>query len=114
MGLPDAIAQYQIAPLSGIASDYQGKLNKVNDNHNNIKQKIDSITNANKTGVRDDLSGNKLYDYNTPFRVNKEKTVLDGLIHDNRQLEQQENAIYILGTITAATLIVFAIALGRE
>jgi hypothetical protein len=113
-GLPESVSLYQVDPLKQIATDYTNKIKNVDTNYRDITENISKITSISGTGVRDDLSGNYLYDYNTPFTLNKPKTTLDGLVSDNRQLEAQENAVYVLGTITAATLVVFAIVLAKE
>lgn len=105
----------QIQPISQISKDYNYKLNLVNQNYTDLSNNIVKITNDNKTGLRDDMSGNYIYDYNTPFSLyEKPKTLVDGRIYDNNQLIVQTNSLYILGTITAATLIVFAILIGKE
>jgi len=108
------VIENQINPIMSISSDYSKKLQAVNKNYYDISQNIVNITNNDKTGLRDQMSGNDKYDYDTPFNINKQKTLLDGLINDNKQLAVHENAMYVLGTITAATLIVFAIVLGKE
>jgi len=99
----------QILPLSLIATDYSNKLKTVNQNYYDLSSNISSIK-----SIQSDISGNTLYDYNTPFILEKPKTLLDGLVYDNNLLTVQENAMYVLGTITAATLIVFAIVIGKE
>ena len=99
----------QILPLSLIATDYSNKLKTVNQNYYDLSSNISSIK-----SIQTDISGNTLYDYNTPFILEKPKTLLDGLVYDNNLLTVQENAMYVLGTITAATLIVFAIVIGKE
>jgi hypothetical protein len=113
-GLPESVSLYQVDPLKKIATDYTNKIKNVDANYLDITAKVSKVTNINRTGIRDDISGNYQYDYNTPFTLNKPKTTLDGLVSDNRQLEAQENAVYVLGTITAATLVVFAIVLAKE
>jgi hypothetical protein len=99
----------QILPLSLVATDYSNKLKTVNQNYYDLSSNISSIK-----SIQSDISGNTLYDYNTPFILEKPKTLLDGLVYDNNLLTVQENAMYVLGTITAATLIVFAIVIGKE
>jgi hypothetical protein len=99
----------QILPLSLIATDYSNKLKTVNQNYYDLSSNISTIK-----SIQSDISGNTLYDYNTPFILEKPKTLLDGLVYDNNLLTVQENAMYVLGTITAATLIVFAIVIGKE
>jgi hypothetical protein len=81
----------------------------VNQNYYDLSSNISTIK-----SIQNDISGNTLYDYNTPFILEKPKTLLDGLVYDNNLLTVQENAMYVLGTITAATLIVFAIVIGKE
>jgi len=105
----NTILSGQVLPLSLIATDYSNKLKTVNQNYYDLSSNISSI----KT-IQSDISGNTLYDYNTPFILEKPKTLLDGLVYDNNLLTVQENALYVLGTITAATLIVFAIVIGKE
>ena len=105
----NTIVSGQIIPLSEVASDYSKKLQSINQNYYDLSSNIGTIK-----SIRYDMSGNPDYDYNTPFTVNKPKTLLDGLIYDNNLLSVQENAMYVLGTITAATLIVLAIVIGKE
>jgi len=105
----NTILSGQILPLSLVATDYSNKLKTVNKNYYDLSSNISSIK-----SIQSDISGNTLYDYNTPFILEKPKTLLDGLVYDNNLLTVQENAMYVLGTITAATLIVFAIVIGKE
>jgi hypothetical protein len=105
----NAIVSGQILPLSAVAGDYSDKLKTVNQNYYDLSSNIGAIN-----SIRYDISGNPVYDYNTPFVLNKPKTLLDGLVYDNNLLTVQENAMYVLGTITAATLIVLAIVIGKE
>lgn len=109
IGLLDAIDQQQITPIRAIAADYSNKLNNVNTNYSNLSGQIDKMNNTIK-----DLSGNPTYDYNTPFELNKKNTVVDGRISDTRELLIQQNSLYVLGTITAASLLVFGIVMARE
>jgi hypothetical protein len=109
------IKKNQLDPIKDIGLDYNSKLYNIKKNFNDLSLNITKITNNNNSGIRDDMSGNYLYDYNTPFSLNnKPKTLLDGMLYDNNILNVQENSIYVLGTITAATLIVFAIMIGKE
>jgi len=105
----NSIIANQITPLTSISKDYSVNLSSVDSNYIDLSNNI-----ANLLKIRKDISGNKYYDYNTPFTMNKPKTMLDGMIYDNNQLNIQENAMYILGTITAVSLIVFAIVIGKE
>ena len=105
----------EINPLTGISSDYSTKLQIVNTNYIDLSNNIAKITNDDGTGIRDYLKANSdKYDFSGNYIVEKPKTLLDGLVYDNQLLTVQENAMYVLGTITAASLIVFAIAIGKE
>jgi len=103
------IVSKQINPLKEMTNDYSNKLHNIDTNYVDLKTNINAVMD-----IRKNISGNEIYDYNTPFSLNKPKTVLDGLIYDNQQLSVQENAVFVLGTITAATLIVLAIVIGKE
>jgi hypothetical protein len=105
----NTIVSGQILPLSAVAGDYSDKIKTVNQNYYDLSSNIGAINT-----IRYDISGNPVYDYNTPFVLNKPKTLLDGLVYDNNLLTVQENAMYVLGTIAAATLIVLAIVIGKE
>jgi hypothetical protein len=105
----NTIVSGQINPLIEMSTDYSKNLGIVNKNYIDISANIGTIN-----SIKTDISGNQMYDYNTPFTLNKPKTLLDGLVYDNNLLTTQENAIYVLGTITAATLIVLAIVIGKE
>jgi len=109
VGLVDAIDQKQIAPMRDIGTDYSNKLNNLNSNYVNLSGQIDKMNNTIK-----DLSGNPKYDYNTPFDLNNKSTVVDGRISDTRELLIQQNSLYVLGTITAASLLIFGIVMARE
>jgi len=105
----NTIVSGQILPLTMASTEYSKKLQTINQNYYDLSSNIDVIN-----SIRNDISGNAVYDYNTPFTMNKPKTLIDGLVYDNSLLTVQENAMYVLGTITAATLIVFAIVIGKE
>lgn len=100
---------FDAGDLYTAGNSYVKNLRTITSKYTDISNNIESTLKK-----RNDLSGNALYDYNTPFTMEKPKTLLDGMIYDNNLLTVQENAVYVLGTITVATLIVFAIALGRE
>jgi hypothetical protein len=105
----NTIISTQATPLLLISEDYSAKLNTVNQNYIDLSNNVGIYGN-----IRSSISGKTSYDYDVPFNMNKQKTLLDGLVYDNNLMVVQENAMYVLATITAATLIVFAIILGRE
>jgi hypothetical protein len=113
-GLPDAIINNQIKPMVKITDDYSKSLNKVGQNFLDLSNNISKISNRANTGIRDVMLKNDLlYEYKN-FDVNKRKTLNDGLLEDNKKMIMEQNALYILGLITSATLLVGAIVFARE
>jgi hypothetical protein len=96
--------------------EFNVNIQKIKDTNDNISNTLLKISNndTNNKGLRDDMSGNKLYDYNTEFKLEKEKTVLDGRIYDNKIIYEQNNAVFVLSTITAASLIVLGISMAMK
>jgi hypothetical protein len=95
--------------LTSIPTEFSTSLHYAKQNYSDLSSnimKISSLTN--------DISGNKFYDYNIPFQLEKKKTVLDGMVHDYNIMYNQNNAVFVLSTITAATLIVFGITLAMK
>jgi hypothetical protein len=111
------IKEFQITPMLRISSDYTNLTNKINSKRIDLSNNIAEITNSNKTGLRDQLMANDFYDYsgNLLYYLNPPSTTTDAMIEDTNAIIAQQNSIYILGAITSATLLVFAIMLaGRE
>ena len=64
----NTILSGQVLPLSLIATDYSNKLKTVNQNYYDLSSNISSIK-----SIQSDISGNTVYDYNTPFILEKPK-----------------------------------------
>jgi len=117
--LPTAINEYQIKPLRKIADDYSTLQSKINQNAVDLSNNISKITNQGGTGMRDllmaDSAGQNLYDFsgNTFNYRNRKPTVTDALNEDIKTMILQENYIYILGTLTTATLLIAAVYLAK-
>ena len=62
----NTILSGQVLPLSLIATDYSNKLKTVNQNYYDLSSNISTIK-----SIQNDISGNTLYDYNTPFILEK-------------------------------------------
>jgi len=95
--------------LTPIPTELSMKFNYAKQNYSDLSSNIMKISK-----LTNDMSGNKFYDYNIPFEMDKHKTVLDGRVHDDNIMYQQNNAIFVLSTITAATLIVFGVTLAMK
>jgi hypothetical protein len=102
---PTQIQNNQIVPLKRITTDYQLSTNKISSNNNDIKQNIDNI-NELKNQM---LANNDIYDFSgNTFMLSSQKkpTLQDARTEDLNQIILAENATYILGSITLATLLV--------
>jgi hypothetical protein len=116
--------QTQISNIQNEANQFSELQNQINNNYQNTNNLLNHY-NTNKTS----LAASKLGSYNSNFNdpnsyipskyvisesFNKpDYTINDGIKHDLDQLIFQQNSIYALGTIIAATLIIAGIFLAR-
>ena len=98
----NAIIQNQITPLNRIHIDFMNLQNKVNQNYVDLSNNIPFFTN-NFNNLSTDQTDH--YEMNTN-NFNKAPTKEDGWINDNKLIVLEQNSIYILSTITVATLII--------
>jgi len=93
--------------------DYGDKLDRVNDHYNKIKRKIPKYNRLKK-----EMTDNPKYDYKGDellhFRTHLQPDVRKKKILDNNELYVNSQLLFALGTVTSATLIVFAILLARD
>ena len=112
-----SIIKNQIQPLVKTAKEYENKMDKVRGNYDELKNGIKDYKNTfEKMDKIDeyDFSGKTLkYPDYSPYS-NYKKTIMDGVDEDISVMVQQENNIYLLGTITAATLLITAIFIGSR
>jgi hypothetical protein len=127
------IKDNQIKPLQDIDTDYTNNINNIKSNYDAISTKIGVVNNLRGTLSNDP---NNKYEYNpstlpyyngvggcvTTDSTNrsvigpcgdKKPTMQDGLNEDVKTIILQQNSIYILGSITAASLLILAIYLGK-
>lgn len=114
--LKKTIIDKQIVPMTQISRDYSTKLLNVNTNYVDLDNKINTITNTNKNGLRDIMMNNAMYDFsgNVVDNEKRNKTVVDAQIEDIDSIINQTNTIYILGSITMVTLLIFSVIIGKE
>jgi hypothetical protein len=74
---------------------------KVNQNYYDMRQNVQTFKDQYTKMANDP---NDKYDFKASS-FNKAPTQLDGLINDNREIIMQQNSMYILSTITVATLV---------
>ena len=114
--LKKEIVEKQVDPMIQVSRDYSTSLLNVDTKYTLIGNKINDITNDNKTGLRDILSNNPMYDFSGNVLDNEKqnKTVVDARIEDIDSIINQTNTIYILGSITMVTLLIFSVIIGKE
>jgi len=112
-----SIIKNQIQPLTKTAKEYENTMDDLKSNYEEIKDKIENHKRtANKMEKTDqyDFSGKTLkYPDYSPYS-NYKKNIMDGLDEDIGVMVQQENNIYLLGTITAVSLLITAIFIGSR
>lgn len=111
----DFINKNQIQPLEKMEDEYTKKLDKVNDNYNELDADINSITNADETGLRDQLMNNKKYKNSfLSVELDKSKDVSDVRLDDTKEMIEYNDKLFSLGIITASTLLLASIVIARE
>ena len=98
---PDVVNNNQLLPMVSIYNDYLSKQQQVNQNYYDMSQNVQSFKDQYTKLMNDP---NDKYDFKASS-FNKAPTQLDGLINDNREIIMQQNSMYILSTITVATLV---------
>jgi len=97
---------------------YENKLGSISRNSKYLQNYINKnsqyqrdITDIGRDGKSDfyDFSGNLLY-----YNDKDIPSLRDTRIRDNQEFIIQQNTVYIIGTITCATMIIAAIILGRQ
>lgn len=116
--LPNEIIDRQINPMMDVAKDYAVLQKQINDKYYSIDDKLNKVTNDNKNGIRDILSDDpkEIYDFsgNTFYYNSKKLKKVDALKDDVQIMLVQTNDMFILGSLTIATLLVAAIYFGKE
>jgi hypothetical protein len=91
----------QLLPMISIYNDYLSKQQHVNQNYFDMSQNLYDFKAEYKAMSTEPTDK---YDFKaTSF--DKPPTHLDGLINDNKEIIMQQNSMYILSTITVATLV---------
>jgi hypothetical protein len=112
----DNINKYQIQPLNAMADENYNSLYAVSSNATDISNNINLITNTDETGLRDVMTDNDKYHFkgNVLNILNNSKpTLVDALNEDTNSMVLNETNVYILGTITVATLLITAIYISK-
>lgn len=101
-----AINDTQICPLQQKAEQYENGIHQITANYQEISNTLDSITNANQTGLLDELK--KEPAYQNSMKMHSVDTAEDVRLKDIEQMINTNNEIYVLGGIATATLLVFS------
>jgi hypothetical protein len=91
----------QLAPMNAIYADYLSKQQSINKNYSDLRQNIVDL-NTNRSAVA--IADGDRYDFNAS-NFNKPPNKMDGWLSDNKQIVMQQNSMFILSTITVATLV---------
>jgi hypothetical protein len=105
------INNYKIKPLQNEISTYKTLVNNINKNYTNIIQTSNNI--QQKYNI---LSNNNVYDFSSND-VNiefKNPTLEDQVVEDTTTMAYTENSIYMLGSMTAAIMLIIAVYVARE
>lgn len=97
---PTNMIEDQINPLKDIYNDYLTSTTVMNQNVLNLESKIDTLNKEVENASNNDI----IYDYNNN-NFDKEPTLLDGRLTDNKEYIIQQNTVLILSTITITTLV---------
>ena len=106
---PKDVANNQVAPMIAIYNDYILKQQQVNQNYFDLSKNIYDFSHNYYTTLADP---NDTYDLSAN-NFNRPPTKLDGLLVDNKEIIMQQNSMYILSTITIATLVLALILVTR-
>jgi hypothetical protein len=106
---PKDVANNQVAPMIAIYNDYLIKQQQVNQNYFDLSKNIYDFSHNYYTTLADP---NDTYDLSAN-NFNRRPTKLDGLLVDNKEIIMQQNSMYILSTITIATLVLALILVTR-
>jgi hypothetical protein len=98
---PNFVNNNQLLPMVSVYTNYLSKQQQVNQNYYDMSQNVQTFKDQYTKMANDP---NDKYDFKTSS-FNKAPTQLDGLINDNREIIMQQNSMYILSTITVATLV---------
>lgn len=121
-GLIGRIINDKINPLEETAANYSAMLRKINSNYEDITGKvrnINTVRNYLNQNPKYDFSGNMLmgdyYDDNGNLvKFNRfNPSIEDAVVEDTSTMMYRENSVYILGSITAAALLIAAVTIAR-
>ena len=107
----NAIQKHQLNPLNDLIKQNSQLTSNINRTHQNLNKKTDFVMRT-----QQQLLNDKNSDYNgdSPLFKDKKPTLADGLQDDINTMIIKENNLYILGTITLATLLLGVIVVARN
>jgi hypothetical protein len=114
--VPTDVSNLQIAPMKEIANDYTANITLINKNYIDISNNL-SATNSLLSTIINDPQNN--YDHRGDalnydgVNGSKRSNINDAINDDIKSIILQQNTIYILGSIAAATLLILAINVGK-
>lgn len=121
-GLIKNLIEQKLQPLEQTANDYSNTLSDINTNYNSITNQVKDIR-----SIRNFLNEKPIYDFSGNILMGDHydndgnlvkfsdinPSIEDAIVDDTSNLMYRENTMYILGSITAAALIISAISIAR-
>ena len=108
------INDHQLKPLEEKERQLISNLTEINQNYNELSNKIGSIKNNDETGLRDKLTTENKYNSYLTVDLEPTKDVSDVRLDDTKELIDYNNSIFNLGVVTASTLLIASIVIARE
>ena len=107
----DAIKKYQLTPLNNLIKETGDIHGNINLAHEELGEKTNETIHLQHRLMRDKRSD---YRGDAPLYKDRKPTLADGLQDDVNIMIIKENNLYILGTITLATLLIGTIVVARN
>jgi hypothetical protein len=114
-GKVNEINNNKITPLVNELKTYDSLISQINANYNQKNGIIDKTNNLNS--LYDVLNHNSKYDFSGNLLNNitsYNPTIQDAIVEDTSVLAYNENSLYVLGTMTAAVMLIIAVYIARE
>ncbi len=106
------ISNNKIAPLKEMAANYERALQQLSQNRIDLSNNITNYNNL-KQNLLDNDNTYKYSDAVDQTNPDK-KTLLDGMNDDANEMLLQQNNVYLMGTLTTASLLILAIILSSK
>jgi hypothetical protein len=112
-GCVQKILSTQVSPINKAVTQYTDELTYLNGQLVDLSKNILTYNRSKQEMLNPNPNTNKYYDYIGNV-FHPPPTIQDGLTADNYDMALKENMLYIVGSITLATLLIGSIMLASE